>query len=72
MFFFTLISNILVLIILSLLFHKKLAYLKRLQTEAKLLGLEDPEICIPLENNNELTDIANDLNRLQEFISNQS
>ncbi len=65
--FFTLISNILVLIILSLLFHKKLAYLKRLQTEAKLLGLEDPEICIPLENNNELTDIANDLNRLQEL-----
>ncbi|WP_041669139.1 sensor histidine kinase [Acetobacterium woodii] len=65
--FFTLISNVFVFIIISLLLRKNLEYLKLLQTEAKLLGLEDPEVCIPLENNNELTDIAKDLNRLQEL-----
>lgn len=64
---FTVISNLLVLIIISLLLHKKLAYLKTLQTEAKLLGQENPDVCIPLQGNNELTDIAKDLNRLHEL-----
>ncbi|MBI4855429.1 MAG: HAMP domain-containing histidine kinase [Acetobacterium woodii] len=61
------IPNILVFISLSYLFRKKLSYLKTVQKGSERVAEESFEAYIPLRGNNELTDIANNVNLIHDL-----
>nr|WP_320027048.1 HAMP domain-containing sensor histidine kinase [uncultured Acetobacterium sp.] len=64
---FIIIPNILVFISLSYLLRKKLSYLKTLQKGSEQVAEENFEAYIPLQGNNELTDIANNVNLIHDL-----
>ncbi|MDD3307874.1 MAG: hypothetical protein PHO29_12365 [Acetobacterium sp.] len=64
---FTIIPNLLVFIIMSTLIRKKLSYLKTLQKESEQVAAENFESYIPLQGNNELTAIANNINLIHDL-----
>jgi hypothetical protein len=64
---FTLVPNLLVFIIMSHLIRKKLSYLKTLQKGSERIAAENFESYIPLQDHNELTDIANNVNLIHDL-----
>ncbi len=64
---FTIIPNLLVFIIMSYLIRKKLSYLKTLQKGSERVAADNFESYIPLQGNNELTDIANNVNLIHDL-----
>lgn len=64
---FTIIPNLLAFIMISHLIRKKLGYLKTLQKGSEQVAAENFESYIPLQGNNELTDIANNVNLIHDL-----
>lgn len=64
---FTIIPSLLVYIIISRLIRKKLSYLKTLQKGSERVAAENFDSYIPLQGNNELTDIANNVNLIHDL-----
>lgn len=64
---FVLIPNLLAFIIMSHIIRKKLSYLKTLQKGSERIATANFESHIPLEGNNELTDIANNVNLIHDL-----
>ena len=64
---FIIIPNFLVFISLSYRLRKKLSYLKTLQRGSEQVAEENFEAYIPLQGNNELTDIANNVNLIHDL-----
>lgn len=64
---FNLFPYLLIFMIVPALFRKKLSYLKTLQKGSELVAKENFETFIPIQGNNELTDLAHNINTIHDL-----